>query len=143
MTRLTKFSLVAIAVLGVAWSFALAPVHAAQTKALGMIMDSQGGRIGSAPASAGSSVFVGDILNTDTDGHLTVRIGQTTYQLLGDTTVVFYAGQSSPIAELRHGAINISNNSATEGFRNFRLGRAYRFRLGPSDSRRGQSQVAL
>jgi hypothetical protein len=115
MTRLTKFSLATI----VALSFALAPLHAAQTKALGMIMDSEGGRIGSAPASAGSSVFVGDILNTDTDGALTVRIGQTTYRLLGDTSVAFYPGPSSPIAELRHGAINVSNNSATEGFEIF------------------------
>ncbi len=139
MTRLTKFSLAAIATLGMALSFALAPLHAAQTKALGMIMDSQGGRIGSAPSSAGSSVFAGDILNTDTDGNLTVRIGQTTYQLLGDTTVVFYPGQSSPIAELRHGAINISNNSATEGFEIF----ASDVRIVSGSARPIQGEVSL
>ncbi|MGA2419294.1 MAG: hypothetical protein ABSG69_04375 [Candidatus Acidiferrum sp.] len=112
MRFLKKLSLAAV----VSLSFAFAGVHAAQVKAAGMILDSQGGHIGSAATSAGSSIYAGDILSTDMDGTITVRVGQTTYQLLGDTTAVFYIGQTSPIAELRHGVILVSNNSASQGF---------------------------
>ena len=91
----------------------LAPLHAApQVKALGLVVETQGGRIGSALTSEGSTIYPGDILNTDSDGALKVRIGQTTYELLGDTTAVFYTGQTSPIAELRRGTIVVGSNSA-------------------------------
>jgi hypothetical protein len=92
------------------------PTQAAQTKALGLVLETQNGRIGGSLTSEGSTIFPGDILNTDSDGALKVRIGQTIYELLGDTTVVFYVGQSSPIAELRRGTVAVSNNSASEGF---------------------------
>jgi hypothetical protein len=115
MQVFNKFLLAALATV----CLTLAPAHAAQTTSLGMILDSQGGRIGSAPASAGSSIYVGDILSTDTDGSLTVRIGQTTYQLLGDTSAAFYPGQTSPIAELRRGTMAVSNNSDSQAFEIF------------------------
>jgi len=135
MRFLTKLSFAAI----VSLSFALAPVHAAQTQSVGMILDSQGGHIGSAATSAGSSIYAGDILSTDTDGSLTVRVGQTTYQLLGDTTAAFYLGQTSPIAELRHGTILVSNNSATQGFEIF----ASDVRIVSGTDRPVQGQVSL
>jgi hypothetical protein len=81
-----------------------------------VILESQDGRLGATSASAGSTVFAGDILNTESDGAIKVRIGQTTYELLGDTTAVFYPGQVSPIAELRRGTIVVSNNSPSETF---------------------------
>ena len=134
MHPLYKFLAVAVTL-----CFALFPAHAAQTKSLGMVLDSQGGHIGSAPTSAGASVYVGDILNTEMDGSLTVRIGHTTYQLLGDTSAAFYPGQASPIAELRRGTIVISNNSATEGFEIF----ASDVRIVSGAARPIQGQVSL
>ncbi len=135
MSRISKFYLAAI----VSVSFALTPIHAAQTKALGMILDSQGGHIGAANTSAGTSVYPGDILNTDADGTLTVRIGRTTYQLLGDTSVAFFPGASSPIAELRHGTINVSNNTTSEGFEIY----ASDVRIVSDTARPIQSQISL
>jgi hypothetical protein len=79
-------------------------------------VETQNGHIGGSLTSEGSTIFPGDILNTDSDGALKVRIGQTTYELLGDTTAVFYTGQTSPIAELRRGTLVVSNHSASEGF---------------------------
>lgn len=116
LARLAKFTL--HLALATALSLALLPASgsAAQTKALGMVLQTQNGRIGGSLTSEGSTIFPGDILNTDSDGALKVRIGQTTYELLGDTTVVFYVGQSSPIAELRRGTLAVSNNSPSEGF---------------------------
>ena len=135
MRFLNKLSFAAI----VSLTFAFAPVHAAQVKAVGIIVDSQGGHIGSAATSAGSSIYAGDILDTDTDGSLTVRVGQTTYQLLGDTTAAFYPGQTSPIAELRHGTMLVSNNSASQGFEIF----ASDVRIVAGTDRPVQGQVSL
>jgi hypothetical protein len=107
-----KFLVVTLAALFVA----LAPLHAAQTKPLGIILEAQNGRIGSSPVSAGSSVYLGDILTTDSDGSIKIRVGQTTYELQSDSSAAFYPGQSFAIAELRRGSMLVSNNSATEGF---------------------------
>jgi hypothetical protein len=135
MHILNKLSGAAIAAL----FLALTPTHAAQNKALGMVVDSQGGNIGSANASAGSSIYGGDVLSTESDGGLTVRIGHTTYQLLGDTSAVFYQGQSSPIAELRRGTIVVSSNSASEAFEIF----ASDVRIVSGSDRPIQGQVSL
>jgi hypothetical protein len=112
MNALTKSYLASI----VALSLALFPAQAAQNKALGVILEAQDARIGSSPTSAGSSIYLGDILNTDENGRIRVRVGQTVYEILSDSSVAFYPGQTSPIAELRHGAILVSNNSPTEDF---------------------------
>jgi hypothetical protein len=112
MNWLTRFYVAVIATS----VLSLAPAHAAQVRALGVILDSQDGRLGSSSTTAGATVFPGDILSTDLDGDIKVRIGQTTYEILGDSTVAFYPGQSAPIAELRHGTLRVTNNSAAEGF---------------------------
>jgi len=54
-----------------------------QVKALGMVLESEGAHIGSSPVSAGASLFLGDILSTDSDGRIKVRVGQTTYEFAG------------------------------------------------------------
>jgi hypothetical protein len=92
-----------------------APARAAQVKALGMILDAQNAHVGPSATSAGTTIFSGDILSTDIDGDIKVRIGQTTYELVGDTSAAFFAGQNGPIAELRRGTLKIADNSP-EGF---------------------------
>ncbi|MGA2810836.1 MAG: hypothetical protein ABSG16_05510 [Candidatus Acidiferrum sp.] len=116
MIALKQISLAALAACALNLALSVAPGCAAQSKPLGLVLETQYGRIGGALTSEGSTIFPGDILTTDSDAALKVRIGQTTYELLGDTTVVFYAGQSSPIAELRRGTLTVSNSSPSEGF---------------------------
>src|SRR5271156_4980340 len=111
MNTLTKSYLSTLAAL----MLAFAPVQvaqAAQNKSLGIILESQDGHIGTSATSAGASIYVGDILNTDADGRIRIRVGQTIYELLGDSSVAFYPGQSGTIAELRRGTILVSDNSA-------------------------------
>jgi hypothetical protein len=110
MNYRTKSYLAALAAVLLAYSPAQV-AQAAQNKALGILLESQDGRIGSSPGSAGSSIYLGDILNTDVSGRMTIRVGQTTYQLLGDSSVAFYPGQTSTIAELRRGTILVSTDS--------------------------------
>jgi hypothetical protein len=114
MNYRTKSYLAALAAVLLVYSPAQV-AQAAQNKALGILLESQEGRIGSSPASAGSSIYLGDILNTDPGGRMIIRVGQTTYQLLGDSSAAFYPGQTSTIAELRRGTILVST-STTETF---------------------------
>jgi hypothetical protein len=151
MTQLTKVSVAprairhrALAVahlLALTLALAVAPTHAAQSKALGLVLETQNGRLAGALTSAGSTIFPGDILNTDSDGAIKVRIGQTTYELLADTTVVFYTGQSSPtpVAELRRGTLVVSNHSASEGFQIY----ASDVRIVNGDTRPIEGQVSI
>lgn len=118
---------------------ACTPAYAGQTKALGVVLESQGARIGSSPVSEGASLFVGDILNTESDGRVKVRVGQTTYELLGDSSAAFYPGQKGAIAELRHGSILVSNNSASEGFEIY----ASDVRIVPGQSRPILGEVSI
>jgi hypothetical protein len=115
MNYRTKSYLAALAAMLLAYSPAQV-AQAAQNKALGILLESQDGRIGSSPGSAGSSIYLGDILNTDVNGRMTIRVGQTTYQLLGDSSMAFYPGQTSTIAELRRGTILVSTDSPAETF---------------------------
>jgi hypothetical protein len=108
-----KKMIVAAAVIS---SLAFVPANAGQVKALGMVLESEGAHIGSSPVSAGASLFLGDILSTDSDGRIKVRVGQTTYELLGDSIAAFYPGKDGAIAELRRGSILVANNSTTESF---------------------------
>jgi|SRR5450755_1134743 hypothetical protein len=108
MNALAKSYLATIAAL----LLAFAPAQAAQNKSLGVILESQDGHIGTSATSAGSSVYVGDILNTEVNGRIRIRVGQTIYELLGDSSVAFYPGQFGTIAELRRGTILVSDNSA-------------------------------
>jgi len=139
MTWQTKVSLGALATAVITLALAVSPAHSAQTKALGLVVQTQNGRLGGTLTSEGSTIFPGDILTTDTDAALKVRIGQTTYELLGDTTAVFYAGQTSPIAELRRGTLVVSNNSVSEGFRIY----ASDVLIVSGETRPIQGQVAL
>ena len=113
--------------------------QAAQNKALGILLESQEGRVGSSPVSAGSSIYLGDILSTDAGGRMIIRVGQTTYQLLGDSSVAFYPGQTSTIAELRRGTILVSTNSSAETFQIY----ASDVRIEPRQERPISGQVSL
>jgi len=108
-----KRMIVAVAAIS---SLAFVPANAGQVKALGMVLESEGAHIGSSPVSAGASLFLGDILSTDSDGRIKVRVGQTTYELRGDSAAAFYPGKDGAIAELRRGSILVANNSTTESF---------------------------
>ena len=114
------------------------PLYPAQTLAGGVVLDADRARIGSGPVTAGASVYSGDVLSTENDGHAQVRIGQTRFGLQGDTQVAFFSGINGAVAELRHGTVIVSN-SATEGFEIF----ASDVRIVPTSDRPILGQVTL
>ena len=103
--------------LGLAICLATIPVRSAQVQPSGIILEATGAHIGNATVTSGGTVYFGDVITTESDGHVTIRIGQTRFQMSGDTTVAFFPGANGPAAQLRHGTLTFSTNSATENFR--------------------------
>jgi hypothetical protein len=93
-----------------------APAFAAQNPTAGVVLEADHTLTGNAPVTAGASVFSGDVLNTDSEGHAQVRIGQTRFQLLPNTEAAFLSSERGPVAELRRGSLIVSDN-ASQTFR--------------------------
>lgn len=100
-------------------ALAVAPVYPAQNQATGVVVDAEQAYLGEARLSNGTSIFTGDVLRTDSEGHAQVRVRQSTFQMIGETNVAFFPGPTGAVAELRHGTIIIALNSGAESFEIF------------------------
>jgi hypothetical protein len=96
------------------------PLHSAgvpaQAPAAGVVAEAERARVGNGPVTAGASVYGGDVISTESEGHAQVRIGKTQFQLQGDTQVALFSGANGAVAELRRGTLVVSHTSPTEGF---------------------------
>jgi len=95
----------------------VSPLYPAQTPNAGVILEAEKAQLGNSPVTAGATIFSGDVLSTDSEGHAQVRMGETRFQLAGDTEVAFFSTASGPAAELRRGSLIVANNNASERFR--------------------------
>jgi hypothetical protein len=111
----------------------------AQAPAAGVVVEAERARVGNGPVTAGASVYGGDVISTESDGHAQVRIGKTQFQLQGDTQVALFSGANGAVAELRHGSLVVSNNNAAEGFQIY----ASDVRIVPTSDRPILGQVTL
>ena len=111
MLWIARFLVVALA----AAAF-VAPAFPAQNSTAGVVLEAERTQMGNAQVTAGASVFSGDVLSTESEGHAQVRIGQTRFQLLPNTEAAFFATERGPVAELRRGSLIVSDNAA-ESFR--------------------------
>ena len=94
----------------------LAVSSVAQNQLAGVILEAERTLAGNAQVTAGTSVFSGDVLSTESEGHAQVRIGQTRFQILPDSEAAFLVTDRGPVAELRRGSLIVSDN-ASESFR--------------------------
>ena len=58
----------------VAYSLVLLPAYSAQNQAVGAVLEAENAHIGSATATAGSSLFRGDLVSTESDGRAFVQV---------------------------------------------------------------------
>jgi hypothetical protein len=100
----------------VAYSLVLLPAYSAQNQAVGAVLEAENAHIGSAAATAGSSLFRGDLVSTESEGRALVRIGETRFQVLGDSAATFYTGANGSIADLQHGSLMVSSTAAADNF---------------------------
>lgn len=109
-----------------------APMYPAQNQAAGVALEVDGASVNGTNLSAGSSLYVGDVVNTESDGHAQLRVRHTMFQMIGQTDAAFFPGPSGAVAELRHGTLIVALNNAAEGFEIF----ASDVRIVPKDATR-------
>jgi hypothetical protein len=76
-----------------------------QTPALGLVAKTTEGKIGTATASEGASIYSGDYLSTSDNGSLLVRIGALSLELQKSTAVHIHHAPYGAVVELNHGAV--------------------------------------
>jgi len=103
------------AVLAVVVSLSLfvLPTNGAPASAIGTVTSASGARIGAAPASVGSTIFVGDHLSTEKLGSIQVRAGAARLLLSGASAVdVAQLQGTTPAATLLSGTVVFSTANA-------------------------------
>jgi hypothetical protein len=76
--------------------------------AVGVVMSSHGGQVSQITAQNGSSLFVGDTLNTDSTGSLIVRFGASLVMLDSSTVVKVNRAKNGIALILQHGKLGFS-----------------------------------
>jgi hypothetical protein len=76
-----------------------------QRPALGMVVSSDGGSIGSTSVTEGATVYSGDYLSTNDNGMLLVRMGALSLHLEGSSAAHVYAAPYGAVVELNRGAV--------------------------------------
>ena len=79
---------------------------------LGTVVSADRAHVGTAAASPGSTVFVGDSLDTERAGNLQIRTGAARVVLTGSSRVVWGAEDGAPSATLTGGTAAFSTSSA-------------------------------
>ena len=102
-----------------AGSLATVPMYPAQNQSTGVVIEADQAYLGDSRLTNGSTIFVGDIVRTESDGHAQVRVRQSRFQLIGETNAAFFSGVTGAVAELRHGTIIVALNNPSESFEIF------------------------
>jgi len=90
----------------------LTPVAGAASSRIGAILSAARAHVGTAPASAGATVFGGDILSTEQNGNLQIRAGAARLLLAGSSSAMLGHADGAPFAKLYSGTAVFSTAMA-------------------------------
>ena len=89
-----------------------APVQAAGTQPLGVVLQADRAHLGAGEAQNGASVFAGDILTTEQTGTLRVRLGAAQLALLPNSSAAMGQTAEGTSARLERGTLIFSSSAA-------------------------------
>jgi hypothetical protein len=98
---------------------ATAPLCRAQNQVAGVVLDASSAHVGESRLTNGTSLYSGDVITTESEGHAQVRIRQTRFELIGQSDGAFFPGTNGAVAELRHGTLVVGLNNPSESFEIF------------------------
>lgn len=107
MRTLFKSLLIAVLIA----SLVEAPVFAAPSRALGMVLQADRARISSGDAASGATIFDGDTLSTNSRGGLRARLGETQLYLTGNSLATVREAPGGVSATLERGTAVFSSSS--------------------------------
>jgi hypothetical protein len=87
----------------IALSLLLTPVFGATGSPVGAILSAVSAHVGTAPASAGATVFGGDKLSTEQNGNIQIRAGAARLLLSGSSSATLRDADGGPSATLSSG----------------------------------------
>ena len=90
------------------------PLWANPDPALGVLLNAEHARVGRVEATAGATVYSGDLLATDPGGKLLVRVGATQFFVSSDSAVRLFERPNGTVAELQRGSMNYTTTGAGE-----------------------------
>jgi|SRR5579863_9445349 len=90
----------------------LTPASGAANSPMGAILSAARAHVGTAPASAGTTVFGGDILSTEQNGNLQIRVGAARLLLAASSSAMLGHADGTPSAKLYSGTTVFSTAMA-------------------------------
>ena len=93
-------------------SLLVTPIWGSAGVGAGTVVSAERAHLGTASASAGATVFVGDTLDTDKVGSLQIRAGAARVLLTGSSRLVWGSEDGSPSATLTGGTATFSTATA-------------------------------
>ena len=115
------------------------PLHSAQNDTAGVVLDARWAHVGGAELTNGTSLYSGDVVTTDSEGHAELRVRQTRFELIGESEGAFFPGANGAVAELRHGTLVVALNNPSESFEIF----ASDVRIVPKSERPVLAQITM
>jgi hypothetical protein len=104
---------------GIAAGLTVTPLYPAQNQSAGVVLDAYMAHLGESQLRPGATIYPGDVVSTDSEGRLQLRVHQTRFELIGESYASFFPGPKGAVAELRHGTIIVALNSPSENFEIF------------------------
>jgi hypothetical protein len=96
-----------------------APLYRAQNQTIGVVLDAASARISNDLLTNGTSLYSADVVKTESQGHVQLRVRQTRLQLAGQSEAAFFPGANGAVTELRQGKMVVALNTASESFEVF------------------------
>jgi hypothetical protein len=91
-------------------------LYSGQNQAAGVVLDATLAHVGESRLTNGTSLYSGDVVTTESEGHAQLRIRQTRFELIGQSDGAFFPGANGAVAELRHGTMVVALNGPSESF---------------------------
>jgi len=114
-----KWFLKSLAVGTMVGCISAAPLYPAQNQAAGVVLDAKSAHVDGSDLTSGTSLYSGDVVTSESEGHAQLRILQTRFELLGQSDGAFFPGANGAVAELRHGTLVVGLNNPSESFEIF------------------------
>lgn len=96
-----------------------APLCRAQNPTVGVVLDAESAHVSNGLLTSGTSLYSADVVKTESQGHVQLRISQTRLQMAGQSEAAFFPGASGAVTELRQGTMVFALNTAAESFEVF------------------------
>jgi hypothetical protein len=96
-----------------------APLYRAQNPTVGVVLDAESAHVSNGPLTTGTSLYSADVVKTESQGHVQLRVRQTRLQLAGQSEAAFFPGANGAVTEVRQGTMVVALNTASESFEVF------------------------